>query len=122
MTQYVDFPTHNSGSILDLVISTDPTLVTKVEEYGYIGKSDHKALTIDIDIDPVRNNKDIFIDDWKNADIQGIKNHFLNLNWQELFFSLNTEQSWTLFKSELKMQCKCSFQKRNSKVQIKLRG
>ena len=47
-TQHVDFPTQDSGNILDLVLSSTPELVHSVHDYGTLGRSDHRLLEINI--------------------------------------------------------------------------
>ena len=44
LTQCVDFPTHDSGNTLDLVLTTNPALVVSVQDVGKLGKSDHKSI------------------------------------------------------------------------------
>ena len=41
LTQHVDDATHDSGNILDLIISSNEELVRDVEMIGKLGKSDH---------------------------------------------------------------------------------
>ena len=41
LTQHVQTATHDSGNILDLVISIEEDLVRDIEMIGKIGKSDH---------------------------------------------------------------------------------
>ena len=44
LTQHLETATHNSGNILDLIISSDDDLVRDVETCGKIGKSDHNLI------------------------------------------------------------------------------
>ena len=54
LTQHVVTATHDSGNILDLIISSEEELVRNVELIGKIGKSDHAMLMCEIDTEVAR--------------------------------------------------------------------
>ena len=69
MTQHVDFPTHRSGSTLDLVLSSSPSLVSSVSDVGKLGKSDHSMLLIDIPRSLTKCDSSEQVPDWRKADL-----------------------------------------------------
>ena len=48
MVQHVDFPTHDSGSTIDLVVSSSAELVSGVKSVGKLGSSDHVELWVEV--------------------------------------------------------------------------
>ena len=46
LTQHVEGATHLSGNTLDLVLSSDPGMVQRVDMIGRIGSSDHETLMV----------------------------------------------------------------------------
>ena len=54
MMQHVEMATHNSGNILDLILSNEDDLVRDVEMCGKIGKSDHALIKFKVHIDATR--------------------------------------------------------------------
>ena len=101
LSQLVTFPTHISGSLLDLVLTSHPNLIQSVEDIGYIGKSDHRAIKIEVKSGIKCDNNQRLIDDWKNADIGLMKDCLSQYNWQESFSQISTEQAWLKFKEVL---------------------
>jgi hypothetical protein len=99
MSQIVDFPTHVSGSVLDLVLTSYPNLIKSVEEAGYLGKSDHKALYIDVVLNPECKESSKTIDDWRKADFANMKKELSDVNWNAATESCTTEEYWNLIKS-----------------------
>ena len=113
LSQLVTFPTHISGSLLDLVLTSHPNLIQSVEDIGYIGKSDHRAIKIEVKSGIKCDNNQRIIDDWKNADIGLMKDCLSQYNWQESFSQISTEQAWLKFKEVL-------FEAKNQHVPKKL--
>jgi len=95
--QYVDFATHISGSILDLVIASDPNVIFDIEDLGCIEKSDHNALLCKLNVDLVSKDNVKVVQDWKNADIDSFKNDLNEIDWNSRFMNKNTEQCWNDF-------------------------
>ena len=100
-TQMVNFPTHSSGSTLDLVLTSNANLITDIEDCGFIGKSDHKAIKIEVMTGVKQKDKPKFVDDWSNADLETMKTVLRNVNWHENFSHLSTEEAWNNFKNVL---------------------
>lgn len=57
LCNHVDFPTHESGSSLDSVLSDFPSLLSSCESLSYIGSSDHNAILTKFNIEAPKNNK-----------------------------------------------------------------
>lgn len=96
-SQHVNFPTHNSGSILDLVLTSEENLVFDIENEGPIGASDHNAIYCKLNATPECTKKKEPKLNWKNADKESLKKVFVETDWDANFEMLNTEQSWKLF-------------------------
>ena len=101
LSQQVTFPTHISGSLLDLVLTSHPNLMHSVDDVGYIGKSDHRAIRIEVKLNIKSDDNHRLVDDWRNADIEAMKDGLNQFNWQESFSQLSAEQAWLKFYDKL---------------------
>ena len=68
LTQHVDFPTHRSGNILDLLLSTDSELIGDVTDCGPLGRSDHTKVLSEIVLPQDNNDSNKLIPDYSKAD------------------------------------------------------
>ena len=66
--QHVDFPTHKTGTMPDLVLSSDDYLVRDIQDIGRLGGSDHAMLLVDIATTISSNTSFEEIPDWTKAD------------------------------------------------------
>ena len=81
-TQFVDFATHEDGTILDLVLGREG-LISGVWDEGRLGGGDHSMLKIKL-TGPARkaDNKEL-VPDWTKADLEGMKAAMLAINWED---------------------------------------
>ena len=96
-SQYVDFQTHNSGSTLDLVLTSEENMVFDIENEGPVGASDHSAFYCKLNATPELTKMSEAKLNWKNADKENLQKVFTETDWDSSFELLNTEQSWDLF-------------------------
>ena len=102
--QHVNFPTRiSSGTMPDLVLSSDSYLIRDVNEAGTLGSSDHTMLLVDIDENPPRNNSTEFVPDWRKADMDKLRQDLVDIEWEKELDGLGTEESWKLFKLKLEV-------------------
>ena len=64
LKQCIDFPTHNSGKTLGLVL-TQGELVISCENLGKLGSSDHRMILTHIRGEVPTKNKTSYFSDWK---------------------------------------------------------
>ena len=72
-----------------------------VDDVGYIGKSDHRAIRIEVKLNIKSDDNHRLVDDWRNADIEAMKDGLNQFNWQESFSQLSAEQAWLKFYDKL---------------------
>ena len=100
LTQHVDFPTRiSSGTMPDLVFSSDANLIQSIDQIGQLGSSDHSMLLITVAATPPRSVSTEEIPDWKNADFNKLHQLLSNVNWDAEIHGMGTEDSWNMFKS-----------------------
>ena len=100
LTQHIDFVTRiTSGTMPDLVLSSDANLIRDVEELGQLGSSDHTMLLINVAATPPHNPSVEEIPDWKNADFNKLNQELSEVNWGLELEGLGVEASWNKFKS-----------------------
>ena len=95
--QHVDFPTQKSGTMPDLVLSSDDYLVRDVQNMGRLGGSDHTMLLVDIATTISANTSYEEIPDWAKADRDKLKEILLNTDWS-LIRTSNTADAWKKFR------------------------
>ena len=52
--QMIDFPTHISGTMSDLVLTDSPNLILEVESFGPLGSSDHSMIWVKLKVNTVK--------------------------------------------------------------------
>ena len=104
LTQHVDFPTQDSGNTLDLVLSSTPELVHSVQDFGTLGKSDHRLLQISITGLKVGVKTKELVPDWSKADVDGLKASFSSIKWEDLLRDKTGTESWNLFKQTIDLE------------------
>ena len=50
ISQLIDFPTHKSGTMPDLLLTDCPNLILEVKNVGNIGASDHAAILVHLSV------------------------------------------------------------------------
>ena len=99
LVQCVDFPTHEDN-VIDLVLATNDISVT-VESAGNLGKSHHSILQIHVDCNLSNAATTERIPDYGKADFNKMRSRISLIDWSARLESLNTFQSWDLFKQIL---------------------
>ena len=101
MVQHVDFPTHDSGSIIDLVLSTNADLVSSVKPVGKLGSSDHVIFVAEV-CGPIKEDCTTeMVPDWAKADFEKLHDVLLGVDWEEQMGVRDTLESWDLFEEIL---------------------
>ena len=99
--QLEDFPTHNKGNILDLVLTNCSDKILSVTDHGKIGKSDHNMLLIELCENVIIKKSENSFYDWNNMNSDAFKDGLDNVDWQAELNDMNTEQAWSHLKSKL---------------------
>ena len=99
--QYVKFPTHKKGNILDLVLCNEPNVVLDVKDCNPLGKSDHHMLFVFCNFSYKMTETVEQVLDWRNADLQGLKLELSNFSWVDELDGKSTKESWQLFKTKI---------------------
>ena len=77
LSQVVDIPTRQERT-LDILLTKNPTQVTRVKRIPPIGRADHNIVLVEYDIKAKRiphSPRKVFL--YKQADMQGLKDHML---------------------------------------------
>ena len=97
MEQLVNFPTHNKGNVLDLLLTNCPDQVLSIHNEGNLSNSDHCILLIEFLSHFENKNNKKTTPNWSKADIAGIKSYLGNMNWREILTGENLENDWQIF-------------------------
>ena len=92
--RHVEFPTHVSGSLIDIVLSSEQNLIVDTEDLGRIGTSDHNTILCQIQSNIKMNKKSKTIENWNKANLEQMNIEINSVDWNESFSYLSTEQCW----------------------------
>ena len=93
-TQLVDFRTHIKGGCLDLILTNMPEKVSKVEEAGRLGKSDHVIIQFDLELTSKNSCERKLIKNWKRADWKKIRRGLETTVWPTSGDAVTTGEAW----------------------------
>ena len=113
--QHVNFPTHNSGTQPDIVLSSPSDLVLGVEDLFQLGNSDHSMIMTTISGSIPTNVTTEEVPDWRNADFQGLRSN-LDIDWLDCLSNMRTLESWDTFKKLVKEAEEKSVPKKRRRV------
>ena len=103
MTNIVEFCTHERGNILDLALVTPQTKpnIFCVDNIGNLGNSDHAMIKIELLVKPSFNRSSQMILDWKKGDVDGLKLHLQNIDFDEKFQDIGMNAAWSMFRTTI---------------------
>ena len=99
--QVVDFPTHNKGNILDLILTKSPEQIDNLTKLDFLGNSDHNMILFDVKCDFSQVKTTELIYDWSKADFDSYRYELDSINWNTFFNNCDSEEMWLKLKSKL---------------------
>ena len=99
LSQHVETATHDSGNILDLVISSEENLVRDVEMIGKIGKSDHVMIKCQIDTEVARSRSIVKRPNFYRANVDEMRKE-MRRDWTSIM-SGSVNEMWSVIKESL---------------------
>ena len=105
LTNHVTFPTHDSGSSLDPVITDFPDSIVHCSPLGNVGSSDHRAVFTSVHIcanhdDPIKRTTWL----WKQGNWNGMREELNEVNWDEILVGDIDDQVEAFSQLVLEMQ------------------
>ena len=97
-TQHVDFSTHRSGNILDLVFA-EMGMLNEVRDEGLLGNSDHSVIWIETNQPLIHKGRSYERLNHRRGDFQKLRSIFDEFNWQQELSGDDMEICWSKFKS-----------------------
>ena len=104
LTQHVDFPTHDGGNLLDLVLSNIPQRIISVSDCGKLANSDHSIIMTEIEATLTTHTPNHSIWNFKHARFEEMRDILRNIQWREILIN-DIETDWNVFKSTLTAIC-----------------
>ena len=96
MYQHISEPTRyregNRPTIDDLVFSTEMNSITRICHQSSLGKSDHEAITCNIQINPLTTNSSKVSYSYDKGNYDQMREMF-NVNWEDTFNGLSTQDA-----------------------------
>ena len=100
LTQHVEEATHDSGNVLDLIISSKEELVKDIELIRKLGKSDHVMMKCVIEVDVIRSNNAKMRPNYNKANLLEMR-EMMRRDWREETDGKDVEEIWSLLKKSL---------------------
>lgn len=100
ITQHVTAATRNE-SLLDLVLTKEPDMVTSLKVIEKFAEADHRMLQWDIEIKTCSTETDRSVRDYSKADFLGMRAELGAVKWREVLGALSMEEAWTVFRDKL---------------------
>ena len=97
-TQHVDFSTHRSGNILDLVFA-EMGMLNEVRDEGLLGNSDHSVIWIETNQPLIHKGRSYERLNHRRGDFQKLRSIFDEFDWQQELSGDDMEICWSKFKS-----------------------
>ena len=101
LTQLVDFPSHERGAVLDVLLTNCSEKVTDTTPLGYLGGSDHTVISFDIMTQVKTRDSNEKIYDWSKADYNSLGDFLSETIWSDELMNRSAEESWHLLASKL---------------------
>ncbi|KAJ3662053.1 hypothetical protein Zmor_006420 [Zophobas morio] len=100
VTQPTRYRVNQQPSVLDLIISSSPDLLSNLEFTSPIGKSDHVTIMANLQVSfPTHNRIISFTRSITNYRM--LENDLVETNWEALLMHDTVEENWEVFKSHL---------------------
>ena len=114
LTQHVDFPTHDRGNILDLVLTNIPNQVRRVYDHGKLGNSDHVIICTEIEGALSTRNKKHEVWNFAKANFEEMNREMANFDWGHTLTN-EIEVDWDTFKNMFLQLCEKHIPKKTIK-------
>ena len=101
LSQHIDFPTHNSGTQPDVVLSSCESLVLDAERMCHLGASDHSMVMVTVAGSLPSNSTTEDVPDWGKADLSKLREEVMSIEWERDMQNMDTLNSWEFVKSRL---------------------
>ena len=108
LRNHVDFPTHDSGSMLDPILTDGPQRGITCEPLGNVGSSDHSAVLARIAFSkPANKPFTRRLWKWKEGNFEGMRQYFNSTDWENLLVGDVNQQVEAL--TEILWQGQCRY-------------
>ena len=94
LTQHVDFPSHKSETMPDLVLSSNANIITSINNCGPLGSSDHSMILTELNLNPDRKNLKSESFNWKKADFNSLRSKVNEIDWDYLLKEQDASAAW----------------------------
>ena len=101
MIQHVEEPTHISGNLLDLVISSDEDVVRSVEMEGRLAKSDHEMIGVDLLLDIKTGQPTEHVRNYARGNYIEMRRQMKDIRWVQELENLGVEECWHFIKCKM---------------------
>ena len=101
LEQHVEESTHNSGNVLDLILTNKEGLVSNVRMLGRIGMSDHELISFDVNIENKKLSDNPTNLNYRRANISKMRTELEMDDWDKKLNGKNVNDMWNLVKGRL---------------------
>ena len=115
LNQHVDHATRGDN-ILDLILSTNESLVSDVTVNAPLGSGDHCLITFAIPLSKNLTANSCKMPNFYRADFSKMKENLISVPWTEILAPLNATDSWNYFTNKVNSEMSIHIPKKVTKV------
>lgn len=106
LIQLVNKPTHVKGNILDLVVTNSEKSIHDlfvISQKDQLINSDHFniSFSVDLSLNVAPKNKPKLVFDYPKANLEGLSNYLMDIDFSQSLTSNNIEQVWSFIKQSI---------------------
>ena len=100
--QLVQFPTHTSGNVLDLILCNREGMIDNVKAEGRVGKSDHDLLSFMVCVEKRKEVSNQRIFNYQKADFEEMRKVMADVSWSREWEGCDVNSLWLSLKAKIK--------------------
>ena len=100
LVQHVTSETHRSGNVLDLLLTTEESMVDSIRMIGKIGSCDHEAMLVDLKIKPKWDEMTKVIRNYNRGNYDEMRK-MMRIDWEKELANLDVERTWVTIEHKI---------------------
>ena len=97
----IDFPTHERGNILDLILTNIPERICDIDNLGNFSNSDHAMIMVHVNFKQIAETRDKTFLDWNKVNKSDFTNFLDSVDWISEAEEKDVEGLWNFFVNTL---------------------
>ena len=96
----MDKETHQSGHILDLILTNNESMVENFRTIGKLGSSDHEMLMVNLNLGVVREETKKSVKDYRRGEYEEMRK-LVSIDWKKELAGKDAEGMWNVIQGSI---------------------